>query len=186
MGVGAPTGQPSLIEGCRRRPHKITGQKPIVTKAQKSIAAFKLREGAGHRRQGDAARRPDVGVPRPADLGRHPPDPRLPRAAGPLVGRPRQLHLRPQRADDVPRDRPGQDRPASWHGHHDRDDRQTTTPPARHCSTRTASRSRSGADADRRSRRKKQARGPAATAAGRSERRRQTMAKKALKSTRPA
>ncbi len=45
MGVGAATGQASLLEGAVRDLTTITGQKPIVTKAKKSIAGFKLREG---------------------------------------------------------------------------------------------------------------------------------------------
>ena len=45
MGVGAAVGQPSLLEGAVRDLTTITGQKPIVTRAKKSIAGFKLREG---------------------------------------------------------------------------------------------------------------------------------------------
>ena len=45
MGVGRATQQPSLLEGAVVDLQAITGQKPIVTKARKSIAAFKLREG---------------------------------------------------------------------------------------------------------------------------------------------
>jgi len=45
MGVGRAVGQPSLLEGAVRDLSLISGQKPIVTKAKKSIAAFKLRQG---------------------------------------------------------------------------------------------------------------------------------------------
>jgi large subunit ribosomal protein L5 len=45
MGVGKATQQPSLLEGAVADLTKISGQKPIVTKAKDSIAAFKLREG---------------------------------------------------------------------------------------------------------------------------------------------
>ena len=45
MGVGRATQQPSLLEGAVRDLTTITGQKPLVTKATKSIAGFKLREG---------------------------------------------------------------------------------------------------------------------------------------------
>jgi len=45
MGVGRATGQPSLLEGAVADLTVITGQKPLVTKATKSIAGFKLREG---------------------------------------------------------------------------------------------------------------------------------------------
>lgn len=45
MGVGRATQQPSLLEGAVADLTVIAGQKPIVTKASKSIAGFKLREG---------------------------------------------------------------------------------------------------------------------------------------------
>jgi large subunit ribosomal protein L5 len=45
MGVGKATQQPSLLEGAVRDLEQITGQKAMVTKATKSIASFKLREG---------------------------------------------------------------------------------------------------------------------------------------------
>ena len=45
MGVGRATQQQSLIEGAQRDLEVITGQKPVVTRAKKSIAGFKLREG---------------------------------------------------------------------------------------------------------------------------------------------
>ena len=45
MGVGRATQQASLLEGAVADLSLITGQKPLVTKAKKSIAAFKLREG---------------------------------------------------------------------------------------------------------------------------------------------
>ena len=45
MGVGRATQQASLIEGAQRDLELICGQKPIVTRAKKSIAGFKLREG---------------------------------------------------------------------------------------------------------------------------------------------
>jgi large subunit ribosomal protein L5 len=45
MGVGKATQQASLIEGAVRDLETITGQKPAVTRARKSIASFKLREG---------------------------------------------------------------------------------------------------------------------------------------------
>jgi large subunit ribosomal protein L5 len=45
MGVGKATQQPSLVEGAVRDLEVITGQKPAVTRARRSIAGFKLREG---------------------------------------------------------------------------------------------------------------------------------------------
>ncbi len=45
MGVGGATQQPSLLEGAVRDLTVIAGQKPLVTRAKKSIAGFKVREG---------------------------------------------------------------------------------------------------------------------------------------------
>ncbi len=45
MGVGKATQQASLLEGAVNDLSLITGQKPLVTKATRSIAAFKLRAG---------------------------------------------------------------------------------------------------------------------------------------------
>ena len=45
MGVGEATRDAKLMDGAVRDLTAITGQKPLVTKAKKSIAAFKLREG---------------------------------------------------------------------------------------------------------------------------------------------
>ena len=43
-GVGRATQQASQLEGAQRDLELITGQKPVVTRAKKSIASFKLRE----------------------------------------------------------------------------------------------------------------------------------------------
>ena len=45
MGVGAATDQARLLEGAIADLTTITGQKPLTTRAKKSIAGFKLREG---------------------------------------------------------------------------------------------------------------------------------------------
>src|SRR3954469_11018848 len=45
MGVGRATQQRSLLDGAVADMTIITGQKPLVVKAKKSIANFKLREG---------------------------------------------------------------------------------------------------------------------------------------------
>jgi len=45
MGVGQALAQQSLLEGAVNDLTTITGQKPVVTRAKKSIAGFKLREG---------------------------------------------------------------------------------------------------------------------------------------------
>src|SRR5215472_3671983 len=45
VGLGEATQNAKLIDGAVNELGQIAGQKPIVTKARKSIAAFKLREG---------------------------------------------------------------------------------------------------------------------------------------------
>lgn len=45
IGLGEATQNPKLMDGAVNELGAITGQKPIVTRARKSIAAFKLREG---------------------------------------------------------------------------------------------------------------------------------------------
>lgn len=45
MGVGEAVGQAKLLEGAVADLETISGQKPIITRAKKSLASFKLREG---------------------------------------------------------------------------------------------------------------------------------------------
>jgi len=45
IGLGEATQNAKLIDGAVNELSQIAGQKPIITKAKKSIAAFKLREG---------------------------------------------------------------------------------------------------------------------------------------------
>jgi large subunit ribosomal protein L5 len=45
IGMGEATQNAKLMDGAVAELAQITGQKPVVTKARKSIAAFKLREG---------------------------------------------------------------------------------------------------------------------------------------------
>lgn len=45
IGVGEAVGDPKTLDAAVRDLETITGQKAIITKARKSIAAFKLREG---------------------------------------------------------------------------------------------------------------------------------------------
>lgn len=45
MGVGDATGNSKLIEAAVEDLTEIAGQKPVITKARKSIAGFKVREG---------------------------------------------------------------------------------------------------------------------------------------------
>ncbi len=45
MGLGEAVRDPKILEGAVVELAKITGQKPVLTKAKKSIATYKLREG---------------------------------------------------------------------------------------------------------------------------------------------
>jgi large subunit ribosomal protein L5 len=45
MGVGTAVQEPKTLDGAVRDLSTITGQKPVVTRAKRSIAAFKIREG---------------------------------------------------------------------------------------------------------------------------------------------
>src|SRR5436190_22846972 len=45
VGLGEATQNSKLMDGAVNELAQIAGQKPVVTKARKSIAAFKLREG---------------------------------------------------------------------------------------------------------------------------------------------
>jgi len=96
-GVGEAARDGKIIDGAVKDLTAITGQKPQVTAARKSIAQFKLREGPRH-----PSWRPSLGVPRPPALARASPHPRLPWAVGQAVRWQWQLHIRPHRAVDVP------------------------------------------------------------------------------------
>ena len=63
MGVGEATQNAKILDPAVNELGQITGQKPVVTRAKKSIAAFKVREGHAHRSHGHAARRSHVRVP---------------------------------------------------------------------------------------------------------------------------
>jgi large subunit ribosomal protein L5 len=45
MGLGEAVANPKIIDAAAQELSAITGQKPVVTRAKKSIATFKLREG---------------------------------------------------------------------------------------------------------------------------------------------
>jgi large subunit ribosomal protein L5 len=45
MGVGEAIGDKKLLENAAADMQKIAGQKPVITKAKKAIAGFKIREG---------------------------------------------------------------------------------------------------------------------------------------------
>ena len=74
-GVGLATQQASLLDGAVTDLTTITGQKPLVTRAKKSIAGFKLRAGNPIGAKVTLRGAADVGVLRPA---RQPGDPAHP------------------------------------------------------------------------------------------------------------
>jgi len=45
MGIGEGKENPKLLEAASKDLTRITGQKPVITKAKKSVAGFKVREG---------------------------------------------------------------------------------------------------------------------------------------------
>ncbi len=47
MGVGDAAGNSKMLEAAMQDLEIITGQKPVITKAKKAIAGFKIREGQG-------------------------------------------------------------------------------------------------------------------------------------------
>ena len=111
MGVGAAVAQPSLLEGAVRDLATITGQKPLVTRAKRSIAGFKVRQGnaigakvtlRGDRMWEFMDRLISIAIPRIRDF----------RGLDPELRRPRQLHVRADRAAGVPGDRLRQHRHA--------------------------------------------------------------------------
>ena len=67
MGVGEGVTDNKKIGAAVQDMTLIAGQKPIITKARKSIAAFKVRTGMQVGCKTDAPPREDVRVPRPAD-----------------------------------------------------------------------------------------------------------------------
>src|SRR5262249_8131031 len=77
IGMGEATQNAKLIDGAVGELSQIAGQKPVITKATKSIAAFKLREGMpigcmvtlrGDRMYEFFDRLVNVGLPRVADF----------------------------------------------------------------------------------------------------------------------
>ena len=94
-----------------------------------------------HRRDGHAARRQDVRVPRPPDLDRSAPRARLPRRLVEELRRPRQLHARPARPAHLRRDRLREGGQAQGHERHHRHHRRRTTTAPAPCSRALACRS---------------------------------------------
>jgi len=83
VGVGEALDNPKALEAAVEDITKITGQKPVITKARKSIAAFKLREGRaigvkvtlrGERMWDFLDRLMNIALPRVRDFRGVPPD----------------------------------------------------------------------------------------------------------------
>lgn len=83
VGVGEALDNPKSLEAAVEDITKITGQKPVITKARKSIAAFKLREGRaigvkvtlrGERMWDFLDRLINIALPRVRDFRGVPPD----------------------------------------------------------------------------------------------------------------
>jgi large subunit ribosomal protein L5 len=80
MGVGEAVGDSKKIKSAHDDLMMIAGQKPVITKAKKSIAGFKVREGMPLGVK-VTLRGADVRLPRPSDHHRDAAHPRLPRRA---------------------------------------------------------------------------------------------------------
>ena len=65
MGVGEATADKKILDNAVGRHAKIAGQKPVVTKARKAIAGFKIREGYPIGCMVTLRQERDVRVPRP-------------------------------------------------------------------------------------------------------------------------
>ena len=113
--------------GARGRDRAARGDRGAAAERAARSQVDRLVQGPGGdagRGGGDPARRPDVGVRRPADLDRDSAHPRLPRAQPALVRRARQLLARDPRAADLPRDRLRLDRRGARARRDDHDQRR--------------------------------------------------------------
>ena len=63
IGLGEAITNAKALDAAVKDISDITGQRPVITRAKRSIAAFRLRTGMPIGRHGDPARQPDVGVP---------------------------------------------------------------------------------------------------------------------------
>jgi ribosomal L5-like protein len=90
MGLGQAVTNPKIIDSAVDEIRAITGQKPVVTRAKKAIASFKLRQ--------------NIPIGAMVTLRRASADARLPRRLAPRVRRQRQLHAWSQGTDHLPGD----------------------------------------------------------------------------------
>ena len=126
IGLGEATQNGKLMDGAVNELSQIAGQKPVITKARKSIAAFKLREGMpigcmvtlrGDRMYEFLDRLVNVALPRVRDFRG---------VSSKIVRRPRQLHAGHEGSVDFPGDRLQQSRKNQGNEylhHHHRQDR---------------------------------------------------------------
>ena len=118
MGVGEASQDKKKVQTAADEMQLIAGQKPVITKAKKSIAQFKLREGMPigckvtlrrERMYEFLDRLVTIAMPRIRDF----------RGLNPqVVRRPRQLRDGLEGADHLSGDQLRQDREGAWHGHH--------------------------------------------------------------------
>ena len=122
MGVGEAVGDKKLLENAAADMQKIAGQKPVITKARKAIAAFKIREGypigcmvtLRENRMYEFLDRLISGAAACATSA----------GVGPLVRRSGQLQHGRQGANHLSRDRVRQGRHDARNEHHDHHDRE--------------------------------------------------------------
>ncbi len=133
IGLGEATQNAKLMDGAVTELTPIAGQKPVVTKARKSIAAFKLREGMpigcmvtlrGDRMYEFLDRLMNVALPRVRDFRG---------VSHEVLRRPRQLHAGRQGSVDLPGDRLQQGREDQGHEHLYHDHGQDRTPKVWRC-----------------------------------------------------
>ena len=133
MGVGEAVADKKIMDNAVADMQKIAGQKPLVTKARKSIANFKIRDGypvgckvtlRGARMYEFLDRLVTVAMPRIRDFRG---------ISGALLRRPRQLQHGREGTDHFPGDRVRQDRRDPRHEHHDYDHRKDRRRSARRC-----------------------------------------------------
>ena len=132
MGVGEAARDSKLIEGAVRDLTAITGQKPAIARARKSIAQFKLREGMpigahvtlrGDRMWEFLDRLLSLALPRIRDFRGLSPSSSTATATTPSGSPSRSCSTRSTRTRST----------ASGHGHHDRDHRERPTSRAGRC-----------------------------------------------------
>ena len=104
IGLGEATQNAKLMDGAVNELGQIAGQKPVITKARKSIAAVQAARRHVDRLHGDAARRPHVRIFRPPGERGAAARPRFPRrVARKSLRRPRQLYAGHQGPVDLSR-----------------------------------------------------------------------------------